>query len=47
MAHRAAIRETGTDRIVGVKIAYAIAFVRALSLRTIELPLEKLATATD
>src|SRR5262249_17128061 len=46
MAHRTAIRETGTDCIVRIEITYAIAFVGTLSLRTIELPLEELAAAT-
>ena len=47
MAQRTAVGQTSTNRIIDVEIAYAIAFIRALSLRLSKLALEKLAPATD
>jgi len=47
MAQRTTIRQTGTDRIIRIEVAYAIAFVRTLSLRVSKLALEDLASPTD
>jgi hypothetical protein len=47
MAQRTTIRQTGTNRIIGIEVAYAIAFIRTLSLRMSELALEDLAPPTD
>jgi hypothetical protein len=47
MAQRTAVGQTSTNRIIDVEIACAVAFIRALSLHTSKLALEKLASATN
>ncbi len=47
MAQCTTIRQTGTNRIIGIEVAYAIAFIRALSLRVSKFALEDLTSPTD
>src|SRR5678816_4389985 len=47
MAQRTTIRQTSANRIVGVKVAYPVSFIWALSLLASKLALEELAPATD
>ncbi|PYL88176.1 MAG: hypothetical protein DMF17_00050 [Verrucomicrobia bacterium] len=47
MTQRTTIGQTSTNRIIGVEVAYAIAFIRALSLRVSKFALEDLAPPTD
>src|SRR5690349_18378570 len=47
MACGTAVRQTGTDCIVGIQIANTIAFIRPLSLSAGKLPLKKLAAPAN